>query len=108
LAGDPAAADLTGYGPLPADLARDLLTPTDPQDDPHVDDEAGAGPQDGPGEEQRSTGTAPVPCPAGGRCTDAACTAVHGGTPPGPPLATPPAGTASSTPPTGTAGPGER
>lgn len=110
LAGDPAAADLTGYGPLPADLARDLLTPTDPQDDPHLDDEAGAGRQDTRGQDPHVRGRqqGPVPCPAGGRCTDAACTAVHGGTPPGPPLPTPPAGTASSTPPTGTAGPGER
>ena len=78
LAGDPAAADLTGYGPLPADLARDLLQPTDPQDTQDDPDQSGEETLEDPGPAQE-------PCPAGGRCTDARCTAVHGGTPPGPP-----------------------
>ncbi|MGD8202399.1 DUF222 domain-containing protein, partial [Ornithinimicrobium sp. W1679] len=165
LAGDSAAADLTGYGPLPADLARDLLTPStdtqdthdtntreapddhDDTDHPQVDDDhddtghpqvdddhddtghpqvdddhddtghpqvdddhddTGHRQVDddhdgkrGPGEgDQPARGRqrAPGPCPAGGRCTDARCTAVHGGTPPGPPPPTLPTRTSQQQP----------
>ncbi|HSP61333.1 MAG TPA: HNH endonuclease, partial [Ornithinimicrobium sp.] len=128
LAGDSAAADLTGYGPLPADLARELLTPTtdtqdtDTQDVPDDHDGTGnpqvgddhdgehhAGDEDRPA---RGRQQAPGPCPAGGRCTDAGCTAVHGGTPPGPPPPTLPTRTRSTTRPatgstTGAGAPGQ-
>ncbi|MGD8202373.1 DUF222 domain-containing protein, partial [Ornithinimicrobium sp. W1679] len=109
LAGDSAAADLSGYGPLPADLARDLLTPStdtpealDDHDDtghPQVDDDHDG--ERGPGEGNqpaRGPQQAPGPCPAGGRCTDARCTAVHGGTPPGPPPPTLPTRTSQQQP----------
>ncbi|MGC5584380.1 DUF222 domain-containing protein [Ornithinimicrobium sp. W1665] len=130
LAGDSAAADLTGYGPLPADLARDLLTPStdtqdthdtdtreapddhDDTDHPQVDDDewerSTGGGQQNTGAGQHGTGDkdrpargrqqAPGPCPAGGRCTDARCTAVHGGTPPGPPPPTLPTRTSQQQP----------
>jgi hypothetical protein len=82
--GDHTAADLVGYGPIPADLARDLLD---------EDDGTAVGKQDGASEGPASSTTGsdalepePSVCPAGGRCTSAACTLVHDGSIPiGPP-----------------------
>lgn len=93
-------ADLKGYGPIPAELARDLLRPTtaaqgasdDPVDDttsPEAgdstddrEDELGAdstGPGQGQGQ-RAGTGPGPVPpaCPQGIYCTDAGCQLLHG------------------------------
>lgn len=91
------AADLTGFGPVPAETARDLLrrpdAPTGAVKGPgplH----GTADPEDAHGShEQKATGQAREPCcpeppagdtacPAGARCTDFACSKVHGAPPP--------------------------
>lgn len=73
--GDPAAADVVGFGPVPADVARDLLRPTDGDE--------GAG-DEGAGDEAHEADDRAEPCPAGGRCTDASCTLLHTGSVPMP------------------------
>lgn len=64
------AADLTGYGPVPAETARDLLRPQ------------GGAPTTGSRAEEAPDGDTDAPsgqaCPDGGRCTDFACTRTHG------------------------------
>lgn len=65
-------ADLTGYGPIPAEVARDLLRPQGST----VDD------VDPAGEGEVGKDDAVVACAAGGRCTDFACTKLHGAPPP--------------------------
>ena len=73
--GDPAAADVVGFGPVPADVARDLLRPTDGE---------------GAGDEVHEADDRAEPCPAGGRCTDASCALLHTGSVPPPPPPTMP------------------
>ncbi|MFK5688712.1 HNH endonuclease [Ornithinimicrobium sp. LYQ92] len=58
LAGTNEAAELQGYGPIPAELARGLLRPS------------ATGPVQGSAQGE--------PCPDGIRCTSARCTLVHG------------------------------
>lgn len=88
--GAPDAADLAGYGPVPAELVRDLLTPRREHDAGHHDDHAGDDSRDHAGDdaardegEASSTGSAeadePGLCPDGGRCVSAACTLLHAG-----------------------------
>lgn len=89
------AADLTGYGPIPAEVARDLLRPQSGTGDDAEEVVPQTGSMDtretgsaGDGEtgttgtgETGSEGTddgAVAACPAGGRCTDFACTKMHG------------------------------
>lgn len=115
-AGDSTAAELTGYGPVPAELARELLRPrTDAgvtktahqtseadQDDQETD-------QDEAVPAQAASAASERACPDGGRCTDFSCSLVHGApappdpaprslTPPGP---TPPGPTPTLAPPGG-------
>ena len=122
------AAEIIGYGPIPASMARDLLREQgDTADDHGASQRAGAPATDGStaertGAPERSgrpePGNAPEPtsdesptpagrpefCPAGPRCTDAACTLLHGVPPSDPPGGPPKSSTdssaSSSTPPT--------
>lgn len=76
------AADLTGFGPVPAEVARELLrprpsAPVEPDrvgggrgTDPEPDHGGGAG-------NDADVGA----CPDGGRCTDFSCTRLHGAPP---------------------------
>ena len=96
-------ADLKGFGPIPADLARDLLrhqtrdgsdnhggapTPEEPDD---TDDDAGghenapddtapdaAGGDDAQGMRRTVRAAGPELCPDGAACTSGACTRLHG------------------------------
>lgn len=85
MAGDTVAAFLEGYGPLPAQTARDLLTPSLPDEEdssPAAEDvclgtKGSTGPSPAAGDEP-----APVDvCPDGPRCTSWSCTRRHGATP---------------------------
>ena len=79
------AADLEGYGPIPADLARDLLR--------HEGDEATTADPAETGDEATSAAPAadatPL-CPEGIRCKDWDCQLLHGAYPEGQPAPTPP------------------
>ena len=93
-------ADLTGYGPIPAEVARELLRPQGGTTAADVEDEAGqSGPEganetgsvSGPtatdethiaGDGEVADDDAVVACPAGVRCTDFSCTMLHGAAPP--------------------------
>lgn len=75
-AGDPAAAILNGYGPMPAQSARDLLSPQDAD----ATDEA----PESAADDVRSD-----LCPDGPRCTKFSCTLLHGTPLPQGPAATP-------------------
>ncbi|SOC52140.1 HNH endonuclease [Ornithinimicrobium cerasi] len=69
------AADLVGYGPVPAETARDLLRPrAEAAQDPGPTQGAcdGSSSPDGPDGAERSV------CPDGARCTDFACSMLHG------------------------------
>ncbi|MGO0575982.1 DUF222 domain-containing protein [Ornithinimicrobium panacihumi] len=83
-AADP--TDLEGYGPVPAEIARELLRPSDesvavveaaPEEPPPV-----AGSEVAPEASSPAGAAGPEPsseqCPAGERCTDWACPHVHG------------------------------
>lgn len=78
-AGTSEAAVLEGLGPVPAELARELLRPAGSEQD-----QAGAGDDQRVGDRagDESDDDTPDPCgelcPAGGRCTDAACPLLHG------------------------------
>lgn len=79
--GDPAAAILHGYGPVPAQSARDLLYP-DPAGDESAGDKVPGEASDGAASEAipRAAGSAPTGelCPDGPRCTTFSCTLLHG------------------------------
>lgn len=77
------AAELAGYGPIPAEVARDLLRP-DGESDHRADTAHGANPGGG------------QLCPQGGRCTVASCELLHG--PPVTPPASPPSPAAPASP----------
>ncbi|WP_427197738.1 DUF222 domain-containing protein [Ornithinimicrobium sp. Y1847] len=92
-AGDSDPADLIGYGPIPAPLARDLLRPHDLQAPDQPDQEPAEPGQapDQPGQEPAEPGedAAPPPpraaageaagvCPDGARCTSFDCALLHG------------------------------
>lgn len=100
LAGDPAAAILNGYGPVPAQSARDLLSSADdPAENGMAMDSATEGTTAaGPTAETATAETTPSAslCPAGGRCSSSSCTLVHG--PPLPFCPAYPPGSSASTP----------
>ena len=86
-------ADLTGYGPIPAEVARELLRPhggtTD--DDGEIDEGSDEG-VDADVEVDLEADLDDVVgvCPSGGRCTDFACTRLHGAAPANRPASTEP------------------
>lgn len=108
--GSSEAADLPGYGPLPAQTARDLLTHPDGYDPDGPDGPHRPGERLDPDDRrthhrahgndgQDPQGTPPGSCPQGSRCTSWSCTLLHGAPPatPGPtPCGTT---TATTTPP---------
>lgn len=130
------AADLTGFGPIPAETARDLLRPggdadrghdpephgqahgpvptvETPDPEPATGEQASARAPEAPGAGSPRSPRQISVCPAGERCTDFACAQVHGTPPPaagareGGPVAAPGAGTPEPAAPTaGSAGQG--
>lgn len=77
------AADLTGFGPVPGEVARELLRPRPTATDEEPRRAGGGG---GPDDEPGRTGGAGsdddvVACADGGRCTDFSCTRLHGAPP---------------------------
>lgn len=81
------AADLTGFGPIPAETARDLLRPpagdgagTVTTADP--DPSAGTAQAASTSPEHAAGGRVADACPDGDRCTSFACSQLHGTPPP--------------------------
>lgn len=104
-------ADLTGYGPIPAEVARELLRPQDGAAE-EVEEEgepdassAGTGDAESAEANEVPDDDAVDVCPLGGRCTDFACTKVHGALPVQPPTPTGSAEPSMDVPPAGPASP---
>lgn len=78
LAGTSESADLRGYGPIPAELARELLRPAEAS--LPVRDEV-ADPSEAQGPDAAAGAPRDERCPDGIRCTSSACSLLHGAPP---------------------------